>query len=82
MQVVAGVVAVVGAVLTLGAAAWLFFGFKPDNPRYVEDGMLYPGEQTSTVVPNLLHDQRRATALALAGGAVQVVATVLALIST
>ena len=79
MIITAAVVAVIGALLTGSGAAWLAFGFSPDNERYKDDGMLYPGPQESQVLPNLLRDQRRATALVAFGGAVQLVATVLAL---
>lgn len=81
MLIVAGVVAVVGALITAAGSCWLWLGFKPDNPRYVDDGMLYPGRQTSRVLPNLLKDQQKVTALIAVGGAVQLVATVLVLIT-
>lgn len=80
MIITAAVVAVIGAIVTGAGAAWLAFGFSPDNERYKDDGMLYPGPQESQVLPNLLQDQRRATALVAIGGGIQLVATMIALV--
>ena len=79
MVLVAAIVAVVGALITSVGSGWLWLGFKPDNPRYTDDGMLYPGRQRSMVLPALLMDQQRVTALIASGGGVQLVGTVLAL---
>lgn len=81
MIIAAAVIAVVGALVTCVGSVWLVVGFGADNPRYVDDGMLYPGRQSSTVLPNLLRDQQKVTALIACGGAIQLVGTVLALLA-
>lgn len=81
MVITAAVVAVVGALVTAGAAVWSWLGFSADNPKYHDDGMLYPGPQRSQVLPALLRDQRRVTSVLAVGGALQLVGTVLALVA-
>lgn len=81
MQITALVLALVGLVLTTAGSVWLLFGFSPTNPRYVDDGMLYPGNQRSKVIPNLLRDQRKVSALIVLGAAIQVVGGVFAVLS-
>ncbi|SHP28707.1 Uncharacterised protein [Mycobacteroides abscessus subsp. abscessus] len=80
MKLAAGITAALGALVTL-IGSILMVRIRPDNPRYQDDGLLYPGQQESKVVPALLHDQQSATALIAAGGAIQLVATVLALVA-
>lgn len=57
----------IGAALNLYAAWWLVWSSTPDDPRYTDDGMLYPGPQESKVVPALVRDQRKIGAVVLAG---------------
>lgn len=73
--------AVLGAVGGTVAAVWLLIGFKPDNPRYTDDGVLFPGEQQSLVVPNLLRDQRKVAALVTASAICQFVGVVLGVLA-
>jgi hypothetical protein len=75
-------VTLLGVAFSLTGSFWLLFGFKPTNSRYVNDGGLYPGEQTSTVVPNLLADQRRPLGLVAIGGCMQVIGGVLGIAAT
>jgi hypothetical protein len=44
MEITALILAAVGAACGVAPALWLYFGFKPDNPRYTRSGPLYPGE--------------------------------------
>jgi hypothetical protein len=81
MALIAGIVATVGALITLWGSVWLWRGFGHDNPRYQSDGQLYPGEQRPVALINLLRDQRKVTALIAFGGAVQLVGTCLALVA-
>ncbi|WP_087874113.1 hypothetical protein [Arthrobacter globiformis] len=81
MQDLALWLAVAGCGVSAVAAVWLLLGFKPNNPRYVDDGMLYPGVQRSQVVPNLLRDQRWAAALVVLGSSLQLMGAVLAAFS-
>jgi hypothetical protein len=71
-----GIVAAVGS---FAAALWLLLGFKPD--RYADDGMLFPGEQVSQVVPRRLQDQRNVAALAVVGAACRLLALLLGVLS-
>lgn len=73
------ILALLGAVSAFAAALWLLFKFKPSDSRFADDGMLYPGRQTSTVVPNLLREQGRVGALVAVSAALQVLAVVLAI---
>lgn len=75
-------VTVIGVAFSLAGSIWLLLGFSPNNPRYVNDGGLYPGEQTSTVVPNLLTDQRRPLGLVAIGGGLQVIGGSLSIAAT
>lgn len=79
MVIAALIVTLVGVVFSTWGAAWLVFGFRPDNLRYADDGILVPGAQASKVVPNLLADQRRPLGLVAFGGGFQVVGGILAL---
>ncbi|MBL3699255.1 hypothetical protein EV139_0884 [Leucobacter luti] len=81
MQTISLVAALLGLALSLWGAVWLWFGLDPDNERYKDDGMAYPGTQESQVLPRYIADSRRPTLLVAVGGAVQVAAGVLALIS-
>lgn len=81
MTVAALVLTLIGLVVTTAGAVWLVFGFSPTNPRYVDDGQLYPGPQKSTVVPNLLRDQRKVSALVAFGAAIQVAGGVFAILA-
>lgn len=75
------VLTLVGALATLAGAVWLLVGFRATDARFTDDGMLYPGGQTSQVVPNLLRAQGRVGVLVAAGAAVQLVGAVLALVA-
>lgn len=75
-------VALLGLILSLIGAAWLWFGLDPENERYIDDGMLYPGQQTSEVLPRYIKDSRRPTLIVLIGGGVQVLGGILSLIAT
>lgn len=81
MAIVALIVTLAGATFSVIGAFWLLFGFSPKNPRYTDDGGLYPGMQVSKVVPNLLADQRKVAALIAFGAAVQMVGGVLAILA-
>lgn len=72
--------AMAGCAVSAGAAVWLLIGFSPDSPRYVDDGMLYPGAQRSQVLPRLLKDQRWVAALVVLGASLQLLGAVLAII--
>jgi hypothetical protein len=78
MGLVSLVVACVGCAVSLGAAVWLLLGFQPSNPKYRDDGPLYPGRQVSLVVPRLLQDQCRASALVVVGATLQLFGAILA----
>lgn len=73
------VVALVGLVLSLAGAAWLWFGLDPENVRYLDDGLLYPGRQQSAVLPRYIRDSRRPTLMVVVGGGVQVIGGILSL---
>lgn len=73
METVSLLVALLGLVLSLGGAAWLWFGLDPESERYQADGMLHPGVQRSKVLPRYIADSRRPTLLVVLGGALQVV---------
>lgn len=71
----------VGCVLSVAAAVWLLVGFSPNNPRYVNDGPVFPGEQESKVLPQLLKDQRGVAAVVVLGASVQLTGAVLAILA-
>ena len=73
--------AMAGCAVSAGAAVWLLVGFSPDNPRYVDDGPLYPGVQRSQVLPRLMNDQRWVAALIVLGAAVQLLGAVMAIVA-
>lgn len=81
MQTISLVAALLGLALSLWGAVWLWFGLDPDEKRYKDDGMLYPGPQKSQVLPRYIADSRRPTLLVAMGGVVQVFAGVMALIA-
>ncbi len=68
---------VVGAVVNLAGAAWTLCGFNPEDPRYKDEGLLYPGQQVSKAVSRLLRDQRRVSAVTVMGSTVLTVGAVL-----
>jgi len=70
------VLGILGALVSLIGALWLLLGFSPGSERYTDDGMLYPGPQRSQVVPRLLRDQRRVSAVIVTGTALQLLAAV------
>lgn len=82
MLIASLIITLAGAGLSLAGSAWLFLGFRPDDKRYTDEGMLYPGPQSSRVVSNLLRDQRRPAALVVAGGSLQLIAGVVALVAS
>lgn len=75
------IAAAIGALVTLVGAIWLWRGFGPGNERYKDDGLLYPGQQESTVLPNLLRDRQKVMAVIAGGGAIQFVGSCLALVA-
>lgn len=81
MELVGLVITVIGAIVNLIGACLLLWGFDESNPRYVDDGMLYPGQQTSRVVPNLLHDQRRVAVLTVVGSTLLLAGAVLVVVA-
>jgi hypothetical protein len=76
METWALVLTAIGAVLNVGAAVWLLAASNPDSERYTDDGMLYPGQQRSRVVPALVRDQRKIAALTVLGTTLLLVAAV------
>lgn len=71
MHAAGAILSVTGAAFSLGAAVWLLVGFDPENPRYSDEGPLYPGPQHSVVVGHLLADQRWTAAVAVVGATLQ-----------
>lgn len=69
-----------GCAVSAAAAVWLLVGFSPTNPKYVNDGPLYPGDQRSQVLPQLLKDQRGVAAVVVIGAAVQLTGAVFAVV--
>lgn len=81
MQTAALFITLVGLVASLCGAAWLQWGIKPDDPRFKDDGMLYPGRQASRVLPKYIKAQQSPTLLVVVGGGIQILGGVLAMIS-
>lgn len=81
MQIAGLWLTVVGLAASLVGAGWLLFGIRADDPRFTHDGQLFPGEQSSVVLPAFIRAQQRPTMLVVLGGGVQVVGGVLAIIS-
>jgi hypothetical protein len=81
VQTWALVLTVCGAALNAGAAVWLLSTSNPHSDRYTDDGMLYPGQQRSQVVPELVRDQRKIAALTVVGSTLLVMASVLAFLA-
>jgi len=81
MQTAALIITLVGLVASLWGAVCLQWGIKPDDPRFTDDGMLYPGRQSSGVLPNYIQAQQSPTLLVVVGGGVQILGGVLAVIS-
>lgn len=81
MQIAALIITLVGLVASLCVAVWLQWGIKPDDPRFTDDGMLYPGRQASRVLPNYIKAQQSPTLLVVVGGGIQILGGVLAVIS-
>ena len=82
MTLAAVLLSALGATVSLVCAVWLLIGFNPSNPRYVDDGMLYPGPQQSKVLPNLLADQRKVSAFVVIGATLQLFGAVLTILVT
>ncbi|MGU3425589.1 hypothetical protein ACLBWV_11760 [Microbacterium paraoxydans] len=76
------IVALLGLIVCLCGALWLWFGLNPESDRYTDDGMLYPGQQRSEVLPRYIRDSRRPTLMVVIGGGIQVVAGILSLVAT
>lgn len=72
--------AVAGCAVSAVGAVWLLVGFSPNNPKYVDDGMLYPGVQRSQVLPQLLKDQRGVASLVVIGTTLQLGGAVLTIV--
>lgn len=81
MSTAALIVTLCGTALSLVGAVWLFFGIRPDDPAFTDDGMLYPGQQRSQVLPRFIRAQQRPSVLVLVGGGVQVLGGVLAILA-
>lgn len=60
----------IGTAVSLYGAGWLVWSSNPDDPRYTDDGLLYPGQQRSKVVPELVRDQRKVGIVVAAGNAI------------
>lgn len=71
-----------GCALSINAAVWLLVGFSPNNPKYSNDGPLYPGMQRSLALPQLMKDQRGVAALVVIGASIQMVGAVLSLVAS
>lgn len=80
METVGLWLAMAGCAVSAAAAVWLLVGFSPDNPKYLDDGPLYPGQQRSQVLPQLMRDQRGVAALVVLGGSVQLAGAVLSIV--
>lgn len=77
METVGLWVALAGCAVGAAAAVWLLVGFSPNNLKYVDDGMLYPGAQRSQVLPQLLKDRRGVAATVVIGTSLQLGGAVL-----
>lgn len=80
MEFWALVLAMTGAAVSVGAAVWLLKS-DPNDPKYTDDGPLYPGEQRSLVGPRIIREQRSAAAWVTIGATFQLVGAVLALVA-
>ena len=80
MEFWALVLALAGATVSLGAAVWLLRS-DPNDPKYGDDGELYPGRQQSLIGPLIVREQRRVAAWVTIGATLQLVGGVLALIA-
>lgn len=80
METVGLWLALAGCAVSAGAAVWLLVGFSPNNPKYVDDGTLYPGVQRSQVLPQLLKDQRGVAATVVFGTTLQLGGAVLTVV--
>lgn len=78
MELIALICALIGLVLSLVGAVWLWFGLDPDKEKYKNEGQLHPGEQQSITLPKYISDSRKPTLLVAIGGGVQVIAGILA----
>lgn len=81
MQTAALIITLVGLGASLCGAVWLQWGIKPDDSRFTDDGLIYPGQQTSRVLPNYIKAQQTPTLLVVVGGGIQVFGGVCALTS-
>lgn len=81
MQTAALIITLVGLIASLCGAVWLQWGIKPDDQRFTEDGMLYPGRQASRVLPKYIKAQQSPTLLVVVGGGIQILGGVFAVIS-
>lgn len=79
MAMAALVITVLGLAISLAGAGWLLVKIRPDDPRYVDDGMLFPGPQHSVVLPRFIRDQQRPSIVVVIGGGLQVLGGVLAI---
>jgi hypothetical protein len=82
MDLWALIVTGIGTAVSLYGAAWLVWSSKPDDPRYNDDGMLYPGHQTSKVVPALVRDQRKVGIIVAVGNAIVLVGVFLSFLAS
>ena len=80
METVGLWLAMAGCAVSAAGAVWLLVGFSPDNPKYLDDGPLYPGQQRSQVLPQLLRDQRGVAVLVVFGASVQLAGAVLSVV--
>lgn len=76
------IVTAIGTAVSLVGAMWLVLSSKPDNPRYIDDGLLYPGRQESKVVPALVRDQRKVGIVVAAGNAIVLVGVFLSFLAS
>lgn len=82
MHITALIVTLVGLGISLCGAGWLQWGIDPEDERFTDDGQLYPGPQTSKVLPKYIKAQQAPTLLVVVGGGVQVLGGVCAIIAS
>lgn len=81
METLALIITLLGLCASPIGAAWLQWGIDPDDPRFFDDGPLFPGRHASRVLPNYIKAQQRPTFLVIIGGGIQVCGGIFAIIS-
>lgn len=72
MRILALWAAMIGGVISVTAAVLAARWIQSNNPKYSNDGPLYPGVQRSQVLPQLLKDQQGVAAMVVSGTAIQI----------